>query len=247
MAQSGTVNLSRSLADWVDEHECAKLPRIPVPTRDHQPRRLALPSLLSELPGCRRSPRRTGGHRLLREHPAVVSEVRSRVGPGAQAATSALGRHLAPGRTLRDHPRAAAVPLACRGPGRRHDRHPRPASSRSMCGRALLPEAPEGAGRRTSPAGDRQAEELRCSPPKGDAFCSPRHRCLREQPCGSLPPADPPARATNAAVQIAGSSATILVRARNHPESLPSRTKIYTTFVPRHHCSLFKRTFLVGQ
>ena len=52
--------MSRSLADWVDEHECAKLPRIPVPTRDHQPRRPALPSLLSKLPGCRRSPRRTG-------------------------------------------------------------------------------------------------------------------------------------------------------------------------------------------
>lgn len=44
----GTVKLRQLLADWPDEHDDTELPRIPIPSRDHQPRGLALAPVLSE-------------------------------------------------------------------------------------------------------------------------------------------------------------------------------------------------------
>lgn len=56
----GIVRLGGILAEWRDED--ASLPILPTPVsaRDHQPRRVALPPVLRELPGCRGSARRAG-------------------------------------------------------------------------------------------------------------------------------------------------------------------------------------------
>jgi gamma-glutamyltranspeptidase/glutathione hydrolase len=45
----GTVKLRPCLAQWPDEQQASQLPRISISARDHQPRRLALPPLLSQL------------------------------------------------------------------------------------------------------------------------------------------------------------------------------------------------------
>ena len=82
----------------------------------------------------------------------------------------------------------------------------------------------KGQGREPRRTGHRQAEELCGSAPNHHALSRPRHKPIREQSGGSLPRADPTAGATNAKVQIHGSSATVLVGAWDHPESLPCRT-----------------------
>ena len=51
-AHAGIVNLSRCQPDFADENEYEWLPRLPVPPRDRQPRRLVVPSILPELPRC---------------------------------------------------------------------------------------------------------------------------------------------------------------------------------------------------
>ena len=99
-----TVKFSGSVADLADERRHAKLPRIPLSTRDHQPRRLAVSPLRRELWRCRRSPGPTRPHGVLRSDPAVVPHVRFSIRSPAQASTGPAGRHLAPGRGLRHHP-----------------------------------------------------------------------------------------------------------------------------------------------
>ena len=47
----------------------------PIPSRDHQPLRVAILSFLPELPRCRRDYGRTRGCRDLRNHPRLVTEV----------------------------------------------------------------------------------------------------------------------------------------------------------------------------
>ena len=50
----GTVKFSGRVADLADEKRHAELPRISIPARNHQPRRMAVPSILCELSRCRR-------------------------------------------------------------------------------------------------------------------------------------------------------------------------------------------------
>ena len=50
ITSSGTVKLRQCLANCGDECQDTELPRTPIPTRDHQPRCLALLPILSELP-----------------------------------------------------------------------------------------------------------------------------------------------------------------------------------------------------
>ena len=78
----------------------------------------ALPPLLFEFPRRRRSPGTTGHHRFLRDHSAVVSDIRSGVRPDAPMPARTLGRHLVLGRTVREHPWRAAVSVAGCRPGR---------------------------------------------------------------------------------------------------------------------------------
>ena len=54
----------------VDETRHAELPQIPLSSRNHQPRRLAVSPLRSELSRCRRSPGPTRHHGVLRSDPA---------------------------------------------------------------------------------------------------------------------------------------------------------------------------------
>ena len=106
---AGTVKFSGSVADLVNETRHAKLPRIPLSPRDHQPRRLAVSPLRCELSRCRRSSGPTRHHGVLRSDPAVVPHGRFSIRSPAQASTGPTGRHLAPGRGLRHHPGTAAL------------------------------------------------------------------------------------------------------------------------------------------
>src|SRR5436309_4869056 len=64
-----------------------------------------------------RPPGRAWDYRILRDDPTVVSEVWYRIRPPTQATTGSLGRHLAPGRTVRDYPGSATVSVAGCRPG----------------------------------------------------------------------------------------------------------------------------------
>ena len=47
---NGTVNLRPVPSDLLDENEINELPRLPIPSRSHQPRRMAGLSFLPEFP-----------------------------------------------------------------------------------------------------------------------------------------------------------------------------------------------------
>ena len=73
-----------------------------------------------------------------------------------------------------------------------------------------------------------QAAQLRSGPSHRDAVsCSP-HRAVREQPRGGVSPADPPARATDASVQVCRPRAAFSVGARTREESLSCGTSPVT-------------------
>jgi len=63
--QSGIVKLTRDTADWDHEQTKPRLPWIPLSARDYCSHRVALSSLLSELPGYRAAVSRAGGDREL--------------------------------------------------------------------------------------------------------------------------------------------------------------------------------------
>ena len=142
----GSVKFSGRVADLADEKRHAELPWISIPARDHQPRRMAVPSILCELSRCRRSPGPTRHHGVLRSDPALVHPVRLGIRSQAQASTGPAGRHMAPGRGLRHHPGTAALSLACRRSRWRRHRHPRPVASRPPGCQTLYPQAVEGSG-----------------------------------------------------------------------------------------------------
>ena len=142
----GSVKFSGRVADLGDEKRHAELPWISIPARDHQPRRMAVPSILCELSRCRRSPGPTRHHGVLRSDPALVHPVRLGIRSQAQASTGPAGRHMVPGRGLRHHPGTAALSLACRRSRWRRHRHPRPVASRPPGCQTLYPQAVEGSG-----------------------------------------------------------------------------------------------------
>ena len=145
-ATTGSVKFSGRVADLADEKRHAELPWISIPARDHQPRRMAVPSILCELSRCRRSPGPTRHHGVLRSDPALVHPVRLGIRSQAQASTGPAGRHMALGRGLRHHPGTAALSLACRRSRWRRHRHPRPVASRPPGCQTLYPQAVEGSG-----------------------------------------------------------------------------------------------------
>jgi len=66
----------------------------------------------------------------------------------------------------------------------------RPTSTKGVRGKALLPQAAERAGERTSMVDHRQAQKLRGRAPECDALGGACHRALREQPSRGLASAD---------------------------------------------------------
>src|SRR3712207_2753461 len=83
-------------AGWADGPDARPVSLSPLSRRDHQPRGLVVPHLRPELPRRRAALGRAGRHRLLRERPALVPEVRRRLRPRAAPTAAAAGRHLAP-------------------------------------------------------------------------------------------------------------------------------------------------------
>ena len=181
-----------------------RLPTLPVPVRDYQPRRLALLPFYPQFPRRRRPPRPTRHHGVVRVHPALVRDLRCGLRTTAPAALGASRRHVVSGRTLRDHSRSAPVPLAGRRPRRRGHRHPAPASPGSPRRRAVLSQVAQAERPCPAPPRHRSPRELSLGTPDRHAVRRPRHHALREQPGRSLTPADPPARAPYAALQIGG-------------------------------------------
>ena len=84
----GIVRLRRRVAEYADEEPVGQLSRRLIPARHHLPRGLALPSVLPQLPRCRRSPRaaRRDGHLRDDSGSGASGSVRStRGGCGAAA------------------------------------------------------------------------------------------------------------------------------------------------------------------
>src|SRR3954462_10149278 len=71
---------------WRDETRPRPAPSSPLPGRDHQPRRLAVPYLLPELAGRRADAGRTRRGGFLRNDPALVPQVRPDLRQPAAAA-----------------------------------------------------------------------------------------------------------------------------------------------------------------
>ncbi len=115
-----------------------------------------------------------------------------------------LDEFVASGRTLRDHSRSASVPLAGRRPRRRGHRHPAPAPPGSLRRRAVLSQVAQAKRPCPAPPRHRSPRELSRRAPGHHAVRRPRHHALRQQPGRSLTPADAPARAPHAALQIGG-------------------------------------------
>ena len=136
----------------------------------------------------------------------------------------------------------AALPVAGRGPRRRRDRYPGSAVSQCSCGSTVLSEAAERAGKPAVAAGDGQVKELRRGSPHDDVFRRAQHSPLREQSSGGVPPADATAEASNATVQVSGSSAAISVGSRRCPEFVQPRSPP-SPFreLPTVACSLLQR------
>ena len=146
------------------------LSRTPIPTRNHQSRCLALLSVLPESTRCRRSARVARDNRDLRNHPAMVSEVRSGIRTEIEATTRPSRRYMVPGRSVRDDQRQAAISLAGGRSRRRCDRHPRPVTAQPSRGGALLSQALEGSREGSVSLGHRQVEELRRGAPHNHAL-----------------------------------------------------------------------------
>ena len=81
----GSVRLTPPAAQCRDEHSSIPLPETSLPACHHQPRRVALPPILPQLPGCRGFARRTGNQSVVRNHSAVVREVRPRLRSAVEA------------------------------------------------------------------------------------------------------------------------------------------------------------------
>ncbi len=94
------------------------------PPENHQPRRLAVPSVRSQLSRCRGPSRRAWHHGVLRSDSILVPEVWPRVRPHIAAAARSSRRHLARGRSVHHHPRRTPLSLESRGPGWRDPRYP---------------------------------------------------------------------------------------------------------------------------
>ena len=197
-----------------------RLSRLSVPARDHQSRRLALPPLLPEFPGCGGPARPTRHHSDLRDDSALVSDVRTRLRAAAAARTGAPGRHLVSGRIIREHSGSPSVSLAGRGRGRRRPRHPRAVAAQSRGGRALLSQVVEGTGLRTSPPDHGHAPQLRSGAPHRHAVRGAQHAAIREQPRRGLASTDAAAGTPAAPVQVGQTRATLLVGAWSRAEPL---------------------------
>ncbi len=94
----------------------------PLSTRDHQPCRLVVPSVHSELSRCRRSSRGAWRHRILGNHSILVPQVWTSLCSYFAATTRSTWRHLARGRSVHHHPRRTSLSLESGEPGRRRRR-----------------------------------------------------------------------------------------------------------------------------
>jgi hypothetical protein len=105
--------LRRPRAQSPNARQCHPLSPLPFPAHHHQPRGLALLPVYSQLPRRRRPPRATRHHRLIRNRPALVSDLRPRLRATAPPSPRARRRHVASGRVVRDDQRPASVLVAC--------------------------------------------------------------------------------------------------------------------------------------
>ena len=100
-------------------------------------------------------------------------------GAGLRATAPASGgasrRHVASGRTLRDDPRPASVPLAGRRPRWRGHRHPAPAPPGSPRRRAVLSQVAQAERPCAAPPRHRSPRELPRRAPGHHAVRRPRH------------------------------------------------------------------------
>ena len=169
----GTVRLTLPAAQWRDAYSSIPLPSASLSVCNHQPRRVVVPQIRPELPGCRGSAGRTRHHRVARDHSAVVREVRPRLRPAVEATSRSTRRYVVPGRSLRHDQRSAPVSLACGRPRRGPDRPPRPTPSGRARGAEILSKTVEESAPGTRASGDRQAGQLPSRPSGGHALGHP--------------------------------------------------------------------------
>ena len=152
----------------------------PLSTRDHQPCRLAVPSVHAELPRRGGPSRGAWHHRILRSHSILVPEVRTGVRPHSAEATGSPRRHLARGRGVHHDPRRTSLSLEGGGPGWRCPRYPGHTPPRQESCQALLSQGLEAPGEATAATCHRQTAKLSGCAPRDLPIRHPSNRAIRK-------------------------------------------------------------------
>ena len=204
-----------------DETRHAERPWISIPTRQYQPRRLAVSPLRCERSRCRRSPGPTRHDGVLRSDPAVVPHVGSVY---ARRLTRRQGR-------LGDIWHLDEVFVTIQGQRRYRWRAVDQdgdvidilVQSRRDCRAAtrLFRKLLKGQERTPGRVVTDTLSSLQGCAPSGHAGRRPSHGPIREQSRRRLPPAHTATRATNPPGHISRAGTTIRVRAWTRPQPLP--------------------------
>ena len=213
-----------------------------LPRRNHRSLRLALLSILAQLPGRRRDPGRTGRGPHLRHGPTVVPQWCLKF--GQTYANELRRRRSRPGDkwhldevflSLPEDQREAALPVAgCRS-ARTGAGYPRAKPAGQGSRPEVLAEAAQGLAVPSASDHHRQAGQLPGCPEGSPAGSGASAAPAAEQPSGKLPPANTPARADQAAVQVSRPGATVPLGLRADSRALSAAAS------SAHGCGIARR------
>jgi hypothetical protein len=219
----GTVKFADAVLEcWNGHLHHTKLPRLPLPRRNHISLRLVVLSLLPQLSRRAGDDARARHPGLARSDPPVDAQVRRRVCTPPAETHRWLWRHVAPRRGVLQSQWRAGVSLARRGSGRGDPRCLGPEAAKREGSEALLPKAAQGIAIWPQSDCDRQAFKLRGSTRRGHAWGRTPKGRTTEQSSRELASTYSGAGATNAVLQVDPARAAFPLSAWPGLEPLPS-------------------------